>query len=137
MDKQTDEFERAVSKAAAERAALRYAVEARVADGRLHVVLANRAEVAVPLGLIQGLSKAAAADLSEVEISPAGTGIHFPRLDADVYVPALLEGVFGSKAWMEKLGAKGGRSKSEAKSEAARRNGAKGGRPRTRALVSA
>jgi hypothetical protein len=58
-------------------------------------------------------------------------GLHWPKLDADVYLPALMQGVFGSKRWMAGvLGAKGGAAKTAAKSEAARRNGAKGGRPR-------
>ena len=42
-----------------------------------------------------------------------GLGIHFPKLDADLYLPALLEGVLGSRKWMAaKLGAMGGRSTS-------------------------
>jgi hypothetical protein len=58
-------------------------------------------------------------------------GLHWPRIDADVYIPALLEGVFGSKRWMaQQMGRAGGHSKSSAKQVAARKNGAKGGRPR-------
>jgi hypothetical protein len=46
-------------------------------------------------------------------------------------VPALLQGVFGSKSWMARhLGSAGGRARSDAKAEAARTNGRKGGRPR-------
>jgi len=56
-----------------------------------------------------------------------GTGIHFPALDLDLYVPALIEGVYGNRRWMAELGRKG----VEAKRVAARVNGAKGGRPRT------
>jgi hypothetical protein len=49
-------------------------------------------------------------------------------------VPALLQGVFGSKNWMARqLGANGGRSRTDAKVAAARENGLKGGRPRKRA----
>ncbi len=71
------------------------------------------------------------ADLAEIEISPSGFGIHFPRLDADLYLPALLQGVFGSKAWMAaQLGATGGKARTEAKRAAARVNGKRGGRPR-------
>jgi hypothetical protein len=58
-------------------------------------------------------------------------GLHWPRIDADVYVPALLEGFFGSKRWMaEQLGRAGGRSRSAPKRVAARQNGLKGGRPK-------
>jgi hypothetical protein len=59
--------------------------------------------------------------------------MHWPRLDADLYVPGLLSGALGSRAWMAaQLGAEGGRASTPAKAEAARANGAKGGRPRKR-----
>ena len=52
-------------------------------------------------------------------------------LDADIYIPGLLEGLLGSKKWMaQRLGQLGGKSTSQAKANAARANGAKGGRPR-------
>jgi hypothetical protein len=55
----------------------------------------------------------------------------FPKLDADLWLPALLEGVFGSRRWMAaRLGARGGKAKSKAKARAARANGKLGGRPR-------
>jgi hypothetical protein len=77
--------------------------------------------------LVEGLSGACRADLAEIEISPTGTGLHWPRLDADLYIPALLQGVFGSKSWMaHQLGAAGGSARSDAKKAAARVNGAKG-----------
>jgi len=57
--------------------------------------------------------------------------LHWPKLDADVYVPALLQGVLGSKSWMAKqLGTVGGQARTEAKSAAAWENGRKGGRPK-------
>jgi hypothetical protein len=66
-----------------------------------------------------------------LKITPSGLGVYFPRLlDTDFYIPALLEGIFGSQKWMAaRLGAKGGRVKSLAKSAAARANGRLGGRP--------
>jgi hypothetical protein len=80
---------------------------------------------------VQGLENATPAQLSEIEISPSGFGIHFPKLDADLYVPGILEGVLGSRKWMAaRLGAAGGRSRSLPKRTAARVNGALGGRPR-------
>ncbi len=59
-----------------------------------------------------------------------GTGIHFPALDLDLYVPALIEGVYGNRRWMVELDREGGGAKSEAKPVAARLNGAKDGRPK-------
>jgi hypothetical protein len=98
---------------------------------RVVVSLNTGAELAFPPRIAQGLENAMPADLAEIEISPSGFGIHFPRLDAALYLPALLQGVFGSKAWMAaQLGATGGKARTEAKRAAARVNGKRGGRPR-------
>ncbi len=98
---------------------------------RVIITLNTGLEIACPPHLIEGLSDASAADLAEIEISPAGLGLHWPKLDADVYVPAVLQGVFGSRRWMaSQLGATGGHARSPAKAAAARANGRKGGRPR-------
>jgi hypothetical protein len=79
----------------------------------------------------QGLGEATAAQLKRMEISPSGHGIHFPKFDVDLYLPALLMGFLGSRNWMAaRLGAVGGKSRSAAKVAAARRNGRRGGRPR-------
>jgi hypothetical protein len=75
--------------------------------------------------------------LSAIEISPSGLGLHFPALDADLYVPALLEGFLGSRHWMaEQLGKSGGQARSHAKTAAARANGRLGGRPKKVADVA-
>jgi hypothetical protein len=68
--------------------------------------------------------------LGKIEISPAGWGLHFPRIDADVYVPALFEGIYGSRAWTKQAARVAGSTRSEVRSAAARENGKKGGRPR-------
>ncbi len=102
---------------------------------RVIVKLNTGVELAFPAKLAEGLAGAPPESLAEIEISPAGLGLHWPRLDADLYVPALLQGVFGSKNWMAReLGANGGRSRTDAKVAAARENGLKGGRPRKRAV---
>ncbi len=95
------------------------------------MVLANDVELAFPPASAQGIENATAAQLKDIQVSAAGTGLHFPKLDADLYVPALLEGVMGSRKWMAaRLGAKGGRVTSPEKSAASRENGKLGGRPR-------
>lgn len=100
-------------------------------DARIVVSLSNGLELGVPVNLAQGLAGARPADLSAIEISPTGLGLHWPRLDADLYLPALLEGVFGTRRWMARvMGKAGGRSTSSAKQAAARANGRLGGRPR-------
>jgi hypothetical protein len=98
---------------------------------RIVVNLNTGVQIAFPTRLVEGLAEASPDDLAEIEISPAGLGLHWPKLDADVYVPAILQGVFGSKRWMAgQLGAVGGKVRSRAKTAAARENGRKGGRPR-------
>jgi hypothetical protein len=68
---------------------------------------------------------------NSVPRAPSGFGIHFPVLDADLYVPGILEGFLGSKRWMaSRLGQLGGQSRSRAKRAASRANGRLGGRPR-------
>lgn len=98
---------------------------------RIVVVLGTGLELAFPPELAEGLDKADAANLSEIEISPTGLGLHWPRLDADLYLPGLLEGVFGSPRWMASaMGRVGGQATTPAKAAAARANGKRGGRPR-------
>jgi hypothetical protein len=98
---------------------------------RIVIRLSSGLEVSFSPQDAQGLENAKASQLEEIEISPSGLGIHFPTLDADLYLPALLEGFLGSRKWMAaRLGAVGGKSKSEAKRFASKRNGRLGGRPR-------
>lgn len=98
---------------------------------RVVVGLSNGLDLGVPVELAQGLAGAKATDLADIEISPSGLGLHWPRLDADLYLPALMEGVFGTRRWMaQRLGKSGGSSTSLAKRKAARANGNLGGRPR-------
>jgi predicted transcriptional regulator len=109
----------------------------RSAD-RIVVTLNSGVDIAFPPRLAEGLAGASADELTDIEISPAGLGLHWPKLDADLFVPALLEGAFGSKRWMAALlGAAGGRAQSHTKAAAARANGRKGGRPRKAALKPA
>jgi hypothetical protein len=94
---------------------------------RIVVDLTSGCSFAFPPHLAQGLEGATGAQLAQVEILGDGYGLHWEALDADLSVPGLLAGIFGTKSYMAGLA---GRISSPAKSEAARRNGAKGGRPR-------
>lgn len=74
-------------------AAVRYDRRGR----RILVLLTNGLELAVPVKLAQRLAGESPADLEDIEISQTGLALHWPRLDADLYLPALLSGVFGSR----------------------------------------
>ncbi|MEA2755924.1 MAG: hypothetical protein QOJ54_2213, partial [Aliidongia sp.] len=99
--------------------------------GRVVIRLDTGLDIAFSPRGAHGLEAAKPADLAPIEISPSGQGLHFPKLDADLYLPALLEGFLGSKTWMAaRLGAQGGRATTPAKAAASRANGKPGGRPR-------
>jgi len=115
-----DEFTTATRRASERRATEASATAARYdrRRGRIIVNLSNGLELAFPPAIAQGLEKAKAQDLADIEISPSGFGIHFPKLDAHLYLPALLRGVFGSKSWMaSQLGAAGGSARSVARQQ--------------------
>lgn len=87
--------------------------------------------IGIPVSSLEGLAGANPAKLANIVVEKPGLGLHWPDLDADLYVPALLEGIYGSHKWMAaRMGAAGGSAKSEAKAASARLNGKKGGRPR-------
>ena len=101
------------------------------ATGRVTVDLVNGCTYIFPADLSQDLSNASPNDLSVVEVDGSGFNLHWPKLDADLYVPALIAGIFGTRDWMSKaLARQAGRTTSPTKATAARANGAKGGRTR-------
>jgi hypothetical protein len=129
----SDEFEKAQARARRRQARYPAAVAARYDArlGKVVVSLDSGLDVAFPPAAVQGLERATGGALKTIAISPSGYGLHFPELDADLYLPALLDGFLGSKRWMAaRLGASGGKSTSAAKAAASRRNGKLGGRPR-------
>ena len=99
--------------------------------GRVLVELTNGCSFAFPARRAGGLEDATDDNLAEVAILGLGLGLHWKRLDVDLSVPGLLAGLFGTKAWMDReRAARAGSATSPAKAAAARRNGAKGGRPK-------
>ena len=83
---------------------------------------------------LQGLQSATKEQIANVEIVGGGTGLHWPDLDADLYVPSLLRGIYGNRQWMAKIGQRGGLATTPEKKRASRANGKLGGRPRTKAV---
>ncbi len=90
--------------------------------GRIVVDLTDGAQFAFPPKIAQGLARAKKADLKEIVVSPKGTGLHWPKLDADLTVAGLLAGIFGSRMWMRELASSGGKAVSERKVAAAGSN---------------
>ncbi len=109
------------------------AAEARYdrTTGRVMIDLTNGCTYAFPARLVQDLSGATDDQLADVEVDGLGFNLHWAALDADLYVPALVSGLFGTREWMTReLARHAGQATSPAKAAAARANGAKGGRPR-------
>lgn len=98
----------------------------------LQLEMTNGVVVRLPIALVAGLSNASPAERGRVEVTGRGGGLHWPRLDLDLSVSALVSSAFEGREWMAELGRLGGRQSSSAKAAAARRNGRKGGRPRSR-----
>ena len=129
----SDSFEMANRRSKGLRSSVPRAIAAHYdrASGRVVIHLSSKLDVSFAPRDAQGLEQAKPSQLEEIEVSPSGFGIHFPKLDADLYVPAVLEGFLGSKQWMAaRLGEIGGKSRSPTKQAAARANGRLGGRPK-------
>jgi hypothetical protein len=90
----------------------------------------------IPREDLEGLQAATKEQIARVEILGNGTGLHWPSLDLDYYVPNLLRGIYGTTHWMAQIGHSGGSATSKAKKRASRANGLKGGRPRKELAMS-
>lgn len=97
---------------------------------RVFIEMSNGVQMGFPVQLLQGLQGATGDQLSEVELTSTGYGLHWEKLDVDLGVPQLIAGLFGTKQWMQELGRKGGSVKSTAKAKSSRENGKLGGRPK-------
>ncbi len=107
------------------------------ASGKVVIELSSKLTLSFSPQDAQGLENAKTTQLEEIELSPSGFGVHFPKLDAHLYIPGLLEGFMGSRKWMAaRMGQAGGQSRSRAKKAASRANGLKGGRPRKREVAA-
>lgn len=92
---------------------------------RLVLELTNGYSMGVPVDTLPHLAGATAAQLAEVEVSPAGMSLRIPALDADYSVPGLVMAMSARE-----IGRLGGQATSTRKQRASRANGKKGGRPR-------
>ena len=93
------------------------------------VEFTNGASFIFPARALEGLQEATPAQLAGVELL-GETGLHWESLDSDYSIAGLMNGIFGSKAFME-LQRREEQSPSPAKIAARRANGTRGGRPKT------
>ena len=102
------------------------------ASDRVILDLVNGCTYIFPASHVQDFQNIVRDEKMEaVVVEGLGYNLNWPQLDIDLYVPALVSGIFGTKAWMEKaLARRAGSARSLAKTAAARENGKKGGRPR-------
>jgi hypothetical protein len=98
----------------------------------IDLTFAGGGSMAIPRKAVPGLERATPATIESVVVSPAGDALSWPALDVDIYVPGLVERVFGTRLFAAATGRRGGRRRSKAKTAASKANGAKGGRPRKR-----
>jgi hypothetical protein len=98
------------------------------ASERMIVDFTNGASFIFPARAVEGLEHATTVQLAEVELL-GETGLHWESLNLDYTIAGLMNGVFGTKIFMDSQ-RRGGQSRSAAKIAASRANGAKGGRPK-------
>ena len=98
---------------------------------RIVISLASGVQSAIAPRDAQGLENARQTELADAEISPSGLGVHFPKLNVDIYIPAVLQGFLDSKCWMaSETGKARSNASTDAKTTAARKHGKLGGRPK-------
>jgi len=119
-----DATKRGVEQLKTERQAKRISLDRK--KKKLVIDLKNGVSVLLPLAKLQGLANALPQDIEKGKIGPRGAYLHWDNLGVDFTLEGLLQGVFGTKAWMARIG----QAKSEVKATASRTNGRKGGRPR-------
>jgi Protein of unknown function (DUF2442) len=97
--------------------------------------LSGGRRLVIPREDLQGLQGASSKQIRKVEILGDGTGLHWPELNVDHYLPSLLRHVYGTKRWMAEIGRTGGLARTALKRRASRANGLKGGRPKRNAQI--
>jgi hypothetical protein len=114
-------------------------VERNVNSLMLEIRLVGGGLVAFPLSRIKGFTssrlRTAAKSVFDVRLEERGAAIAWPELDIDFSVAEMVPYLLGITTASESA-RRAGRATSEAKSAAARSNGARGGRPRKTSATS-
>jgi hypothetical protein len=133
-----DEFERQFA-AASEAGILAggpRATEARFdpATGAVSVGLRDGLGFSFPAAHYPELADRSAAQLEDLRVTASGLGLHWAAADVHLSVPQVVAELFG-RYGAQHSGRQGGKSRSPAKAQAARRNARLGGRPAARTEV--
>ncbi len=102
---------------------------ASVTGDELRLTLDSGATLTIPVRQVRSLAHLSDEQLQGVRAVTGGTILMWPKAGASIMVEALLEAVTGLQT-LKSAQRKGGAARSHAKAQAARENGAKGGRPR-------
>ncbi len=98
------------------------------------VHLRNGFAFGFPPERVPGLRDATKEQLANVRISPSGDGLHWDEIDVEASLTGLVTDALNLRGWAPRIM---GQVRSEAKARAARKNGLKGGRPRSSSKRSA
>jgi hypothetical protein len=99
-------------------------------SGRVVVDLRDGLSFAFPAVRYPQLAALSPEHMSRVRVTASGYGLHWEEADVHLAVPQVVADLFG--AWgAQASGREGGKSRSPAKREAARKNALQGGRPAT------
>jgi hypothetical protein len=96
----------------------------------IELALGDAVEVRLKRSLIQEFEGVPVSEMRAMTLSPAGTTLILDQHDVHISVDGLMASLVSPKAIAKLFAARGGKSASTAKQRAARRNGARGGRPR-------
>ena len=98
---------------------------------RVEIDLVNGCLYAFPTQLVQDLQGTRVDDLARIEVDGARFNLHWPTLDVDQYIPALVAGIFGTREWMARQRERIAAPPAAAPTAASASVGApRGGRPR-------
>lgn len=95
-------------------------------DDTFLLALRSGSRLTIPRSAIAELRDVSTEGIESVILSPEGGAVCYAPLDIAISVPGLVREMTGATGWLSR----GGSTKTPAKAQAARKNGAKGGRPK-------
>ncbi|MFC7335155.1 DUF2442 domain-containing protein [Rhodocista pekingensis] len=131
------DVERAIVAGAARRSSSAWAADVAVdaAGGRLLLTLSSGAVLGIPLAAVDAFRGVPLADLAGLELGTGGMALYLDSRDIQLDVLALVRPFIPVPLAAAVTASRGGQATTAAKQQAARLNGAKGGRPRRKAAT--